>query len=298
MAFTYVSREELQAVLTHLDQATYNHIQWYNSLIRTLICRLPVDKHNISQKSHEECTFGQWYYNDSPQKLRDHPGFSAVGDAHQHMHQMVTHLLFTQEAGNQIEAHDYDSFANAMERMRLEMASLKHEVEVSLYTHDPLTGAINRTDMLPILRELHEMVKRDSQECSIAMMDIDLFKNINDKFGHSAGDKALVALVRYMTEHLHPYDKLFRYGGEEFLFCMQQTDIPSSYQRIEALRIGISEMPIEIGPLGPIKITASFGVAALDQDFSIQESVDHADKALFVAKANGRNCTRIWDSTM
>jgi len=223
MAFTNITRDEMQTVLAQLEQALYNHVQWHNALVRTFACRLPADKHNTSPKAYKECLFGQWYYNDSPKKLQDHPGFTAIGEAHRHMHQLTANLLLALDAGRPIETHDYDSFANAMERLRLEIASLKHEVEISLYTHDPLTGAINRADMLPMLRELHEMVKRQSEACSIAMMDLDLFKKINDKFGHPAGDRVLITLVQYISERLRPYDKLFRYGGEEFLICMQQT---------------------------------------------------------------------------
>ncbi len=298
MSLTYINREELQTILTHLDQALYNHVQWHNALLRTLICHLPPDKHNISPKAHKECLFGQWYYNDSPQKLKDHQGFSILGDSHRYMHQLATHLLLTIEAGSPIQTHDYDNFANAMERMRLEIFSLKHEVEMSLYTHDPLTGAINRTDMLPVLRELHEMVKRETQKCSIAMMDLDKFKEINDHFGHPAGDKVLVALVRYITDHLRPYDKLFRYGGEEFLICMQQTELNSCYERIEILREGIAELPIDIGRLDPVHLTASFGVTEFDRNSSVEHFIEHADKALLLAKSGGRNCTRVWDSSM
>ena len=294
MALTNITREELQNILTHLEQATYNHTQWHNTLIRTFACRLPSDKHNISQKAHKECLFGQWYYNDSPKKLQNHPGFSAIGESHRHMHQLAAQLLLTLDAGRPIETHDYDNFSNAMDRLRLELASLKHEVEISLYTHDPLTGAVNRADMLPMLREIHEMVKRQSQMCSLAMMDLDFFKQINDEFGHPAGDKVLIALVHFISEHLRPYDKIFRYGGEEFLICMQHTDMVSCFERVEALREGIAEMSFDIGRRDPIHITVSFGIALIDPLLSIEQCIDRTDKALYAAKAAGRNCTKTW----
>ncbi len=296
MALTYLSREELQNILGHLDQALYNHMQWHNSLMRTFTCQLPGNKHDTKPNAHKECLFGQWYYNDSPKKLRDHPGFITIGDVHRHMHQLTAHLLLTLEAGRSIDPHDYDNFANAMEKLRLEVASLKHEVEISLYTHDPLTGAINRADMLPVLRELHEMAKRQSYICTLAMMDLDLFKKINDKFGHPAGDKVLVAVVHYITDHLRPYDKLFRYGGEEFLLCMQQTELLDGKERIEALRKGLAEVPIDIHRQDPIYITASFGLTELDPSTEIERSLERADQALYSAKSEGRNCTRIWEN--
>lgn len=112
------------------------------------------------------------------------------------MHQLCAELFLTTDAENVIDPRDYDSFANSLERLRLEITSLKHEVEISLYTHDPLTRAISRADMLPTLCELHEMVKRRSQVSSLVMVDLDFFKKVNDKFGHPAGDKVLVAISR------------------------------------------------------------------------------------------------------
>lgn len=296
MALTYMTREELQDILAQLDQALHNHIQWHTGLIRTFVCRLPPNMHDTKPRAFRECLFGQWYYHDSPKKLQKHPGFIAMGEAHQYMHNIVTQLLLTSRSGNPIEPHDYDNFANAMERLRLEIASLRHEVEISLYTHDPLTGAINRADMLPFLRELHEMVKRESQICSLAMVDLDLFKNINDEFGHPTGDKVLISVSHYIAENLRPYDKLFRYGGEEFLICMHKTKVEDCYERIEAIREGLAQLPLDLGQKEPNYITISCGVSSLESGSTVEECIDHADKALYMAKAAGRNCTRIFGS--
>jgi diguanylate cyclase (GGDEF)-like protein len=295
MALTYMTREELQSLLTQLEQALHNHIQWHNGLIRIFICRLPPDLHDTKPKAYRECLFGQWYYNDAPKKLQQHTGFIAIGEAHRYMHNIVAQLLLTARAGRPIEPHDYDSFANAMERLRLEIASLRHEVEISLYTHDPLTGAINRSDMLPSLRELHEMVQREPQVCSLAMVDLDFFKKINDEFGHPTGDKVLASIAHYIAENLRPYDKLFRYGGEEFLICMQKTAVEDCYGRIEAIREGISRLPHDLGRREASYITVSCGVSSLAPEATVEQCIDRADKALYSAKTSGRNCTRVFD---
>jgi diguanylate cyclase (GGDEF)-like protein len=293
-----MTREELQIILGQLEQALHSHIQWHNALIRTLICKLPGDIHDIKPRAFHECLFGQWYYNDAPEKLHAHSGFIAIGEAHKHMHQITTQLLLTSRAGGVIDPLDYDNFANAMERLRLEIASLRHEVEISLYTHDPLTGAINRADMLPTLRELHEMVQRKAQSCSIVMIDLDLFKKINDKFGHPVGDKVLFTVAHYIVDNLRPYDKLFRYGGEEFLICMQQTEVEECYNRTEILREGIAALPIDFGKRDPCYITVSCGVSSLAEDVTVEQCIDHADKAMYAAKTAGRNCTKIFDPKM
>ncbi|MFI4956582.1 MAG: diguanylate cyclase [Gammaproteobacteria bacterium] len=296
MLLTYVSRDELQKSIDQLEQALYNHQQWYNALIRTLVCRLPGDAHDLNAEAHKACRFGQWYYGcHIPEKLKEHPGFIAIGEEHLRMHQLCT-LLLTENAENTITPIDYDKFANALERMRLEILALKRELDETLYNHDPLTGAITRVSMLPILREHQELLKREGGNCVIAMMDLDHFKEINDHYGHVIGDQVLIAIVDYCLKNMRPYDKVFRYGGEEFLFFMQNTGLLEGVDNLQRLREGISGLKIDVGAPQPIQTTVSLGASLLDADIPIEESIDHADKALYLAKENGRNCVRFWEA--
>lgn len=216
MALEEVTRDELQGIIAQLKESLYNHQQWYGGLIRTLVCKLPPDKHDTDPQAHVECRFGQWYFGNKPEKLRSHPGFVAMGEEHQRMHHLARLLLLADDTGQTISPLDYDNFANSLERLRLEIYALERELEDSLYNRDSLTGAITRFGILPTLREQQELVKRHAQLCYIAMLDLDNFKAINDLHGHAAGDKVLAEAVRYLIKHLRPYDKVFRYGGEEF----------------------------------------------------------------------------------
>ena len=224
MALHEVSRDKLQAIIAQLKESLNNHQQWHGALIRTLICKLPGDKRDTSEEAHTECRFGQWYYSSAPEKLRKHPGFIALGEEHRRLHHMARLLLISADSGNPITPLDFDNFANALDRLRLEIAALERELENSLFNHDALTGAITRFGILPTLREQQELVKRHAQLCYIAMMDLDNFKAVNDLHGHAAGDKVLAESGHYLIRHLRPYDKVFRYGGEEFLLCMPYTE--------------------------------------------------------------------------
>jgi diguanylate cyclase (GGDEF)-like protein len=188
--------------------------------------------------------------------------------------------------------------ANALDRLRLEIAALERELENSLFNHDALTGAITRFGILPTLREQQELVKRHAQLCYIAMMDLDNFKAINDLHGHAAGDKVLSESVRYLIKHLRPYDKVFRYGGEEFLLCMPYTELAGGLERVQELNAGLAKLEIDIDKKEPIHIKASFGIALLDPDVPVEQSIDRADKALYAAKAAGRNRVLLWDASM
>lgn len=298
MALDEVSRDELQGVISQLREALYNHQQWHGTLIRTLVCKLPGDRHDINPDAHMECRFGQWYYGKAPEKLRSHPGFIAMGEEHQRMHHLARLLLIAADAGNPVTPLDFDNFANALERLRLEISALERELEDSLFNRDSLTGAITRFGILPTLREQQELVKRHAQFCYIAMMDLDSFKAINDLHGHHAGDRVLAESVRYLIKHLRPYDKVFRYGGEEFLLCMPYTDLAPCHDRLNELREGIAALEINTGEKKPIRISASFGLTSLDPDIPVEASIDRADKALYAAKSAGRNCVRLWDPSL
>lgn len=293
-----ISQRDLLSTLQQLDQAIYSHEQWLKDVTRTVICRLPYDHRDVAEDAHCQCRFGQWYYGNPPQVLCDHPAFMAIEIEHRRMHQLGARLLLTAVNGVLGSPMDYDSFTNTEERLRLEIYSLKHELDELLLNRDVLTGAENRFSMLAKLRELRELVKRRVQQCSIAIMDLDHFKAVNDTYGHSVGDQVLVALVRYIKQNLRPYDKVYRHGGEEFLLSLPSTDLQAAQVLIERLREGFATDALGMDGTKAISVTASFGITLLDPDISVEESINRADLALYAAKTSGRNRTCIWEPSM
>ncbi|MGR9085641.1 MAG: diguanylate cyclase [Gammaproteobacteria bacterium] len=287
-----LDEEKLQSMLKQLHQAIYNHERWYNELIRTMVCQLPCDRHDTVKDAHRQCRFGQWYYNEIPSEVRNLQAFLAVGTEHKRMHQLAAELLAVSAAREMISPHDYDAFANALDRLRLEIHTLVREIEESLYNHDPLTGALNRIGMLTSLRTLQELVKRGVQNCSIALMDLDHFKTVNDTYGHRVGDQVLSTLVRYVMEHIRPYDKLYRYGGEEFLITMPSTDLDDACLMLERIQAELARTALFPQGLKPMPVTVSFGLTMLGPEISVEEAIHRADGAPYQAKNDGRNCVR------
>jgi diguanylate cyclase (GGDEF)-like protein len=126
-------------------------------------------------------------------------------------------------------------------------------------------------------------------------MDLDRFKPVNDTYGHRAGDQLLAAAVRFVMEHLRPFDKVFRYGGDEFMICMPGADLAGGRAVIERIREGLGAVPLARAGATPIYVTASFGIALLDPDLSVEECIENADRALLASKAAGRNRATTWD---
>jgi diguanylate cyclase len=297
MAIPSISDEQMRAALKEFEQASYNHDQWAETLYGTLICHLTPDERDTCHDSHRQCRFGQWYYKQGIAALKDYPGFAEIGLEHERMHQYATSLLRSSVNGVPISIKDYERFVSALKRLHLEVATVQRELESSLFNLDPLTGTPSRVGMLSKLRELQEFVRRD-HDCAVAMMDLDFFKSVNDKYGHLVGDKVLVDFARYIMAHLRPYDRVFRYGGEEFLICLSDTDLQAGHDIIDRLREELGSLQFDGNGQGPFHSTVSFGVALLDGNAPVEQSIDRADKALYVAKTTGRNRVVKWDASL
>lgn len=293
-----MSREKLQSALRELDQAKYNHERWYKDLIRSITCQLQPDNHDLAANAYRQCRFGQWYYNYTDKEFVNNQTYQSIEVEHRKMHELAAKLLEMSVRREQISPIDYDNFANVLDRLRINIEILKNEIEEILYNRDPLTGARNRVSMLSDLRSLMELVQRGVQDTSICIMDIDHFKRINDTYGHQIGDQVLMHVTEYITEHIRPYDKIYRYGGEEFLISMPNTDMETAKMIIERIREGLMTLAAAYNDTEPISILASFGIALLTQDMSVEESIERADKALYASKKNGRNRLTAWDPSM
>jgi diguanylate cyclase len=297
MAIPSISDELMRAALKELEQASYNHDQWAETLYGTLICHLTPDERDTCHDPHHQCRFGQWYYKSGLAALKDYPGFAEIGLEHERMHQYAASLLRSSVDGVPISIKDYERFVTALKRLHLEIATVQRDLETTLFNLDPLTGTPSRVGMLTKLRELQEFVRRD-HACAVAMMDLDCFKSINDKYGHLAGDKVLVGYARYIMAHLRPYDRVFRYGGEEFLIFLSDSDLQAGHDIIDRLREELASLRFDGNGQGPFQVTVSFGLAPLDANAPVEQSIDHADKALYVAKMTGRNRVVTWDESM
>jgi diguanylate cyclase (GGDEF)-like protein len=285
----------LRTTLQQLQQATRDHAAWHVNLLRTIVCRLPCYPEDLGDDAHLKCRFGQWYYADSSADLREKSVFSLLGEEHRRVHEVAARLLREMAKGEPTSCEDYDALVTVDVGLRLELDALQQEIQGILRSSDALTGAYGRSWLLPELRAWRELVKRDVQQCCVAFMDIDNLKEVNDRHGHLVGDQVLTGAIRYVTSHLRTYDKVFRYGGDEFLLTLPGVDIEGAMHLIERIRDGFARQVFALDGDGrKIVSTASFGVAQLEADISIEESIDRADKALLLAKGAGRNQALSW----
>lgn len=284
---------QLQSLLAQIDQSSEHHERWFESVVRCVACREPADPRNLAADAHRLCAFGYWYYNLAPEAVRKNPGFIALGEIHERMHRAAAEMLKPLGEMTAVSTEQFDEFAGCLKRFRLQLTTLRREFEQSVSGVDPLTGAGNRVVMLPHLRQQLALVQRGVARCVVAMMDLDRFKAVNDTYGHAAGDRVLAAFSTYVLANLRPYDRFFRYGGEEFVLCALDADLKLGFALAERLREGVAALKIDVGLPTPLSITVSIGVAALEAGSSVERAIELADKAVFAAKAAGRNRTEL-----
>jgi diguanylate cyclase (GGDEF)-like protein/PAS domain S-box-containing protein len=181
--------------------------------------------------------------------------------------------------------------ANSAVLMFHDLSHLQDENRTLLYqvSYDPLTRLPNRDALQQTLKQIHARYERQNGTYSILLLDLDRFKLVNDTHGHAAGDNLLKKLATEMTASLRPYDNLGRWGGEEFLCVLPNTDLQGALDSAERFRELISQHCVPIDNQ-QVRTTASIGVANFPHDGDdVSEILRIADAMLYEAKRGGRD---------
>ena len=156
---------------------------------------------------------------------------------------------------------------------------------------DPLTGLYNRRYMETHLGTLIDQAANRGKSISLLVIDIDYFKAVNDTHGHDVGDHVLQEFATRVSSNIRSIDMACRYGGEEFVLVMPDTDMTLAYRIGERLRQVVASVPFDVSvSKGPLDITISIGIATMQGPDDTPEAVlKRADQALYRAKRDGRN---------
>jgi diguanylate cyclase (GGDEF)-like protein/PAS domain S-box-containing protein len=153
---------------------------------------------------------------------------------------------------------------------------------------DMLTGALNRRALFEQAEAVLAQASRHGSRLSVAMLDLDKFKQLNDTHGHAAGDLVLQRFAMICRNCLRPYDLFARIGGEEFVVVLVDTEPAEAWRVLERLREAVEASELDIGGVR-IRMTVSMGLAILEPDGSLEGALYRADQALYGAKEGGRN---------
>jgi diguanylate cyclase len=210
---------------------------------------------------------------------------------------IATHLQeFRAREGARVSAQ-----LDRTQRMRVRVSDLEREIhglhkslqeEQSLRMIDALTGIPNRAAYDDRIRHEFMRWQRENTPVSVLAWDIDRFKEINDAYGHSAGDKVLRVIAQHLAQHVRGTDFVARYGGEEFVMILAGTDAAQASVTADKIRVGIENMGFHFHNK-PVAVTASCGITTFRGEDTPETIFDRADRALYRAKDGGRNCCRV-----
>ncbi|MFT5276487.1 MAG: diguanylate cyclase (GGDEF)-like protein [Glaciecola sp.] len=160
---------------------------------------------------------------------------------------------------------------------------------------DSLTGVLNHGQVMEAAMTSFRLSERQKSHVSIAMLDLDHFKSVNDTFGHAAGDKVLSGLGQLLHRSLRSTDHIGRYGGEEFMIVLVDSTPEESIQKLTSIKNAFADIDFEFKDKR-FRCTFSVGIANLDNNESLPHAINQADQALYLAKKGGRNLVTIYQN--
>lgn len=167
--------------------------------------------------------------------------------------------------------------------------AIDHQSLEKVAFQDGLTGVMNRTALEELLPKEAERAQRYNFDLAVMMIDIDHFKSINDSIGHMGGDEVLRHVSKAIQSQLRKSDLPFRYGGDEFLLVLPNTDLDGAHKAAKRIMDSLNKEVSEI-PNCPVSPNLSIGIAAYRPGETDEELIRRVDNALYEAKNNGRNC--------
>lgn len=217
---------------------------------------------------------------------------SIVEEIGEHFNNMVYLLKMQKE--EMFKKKDQIESLNSELLVALEQLDSKNRQIQEMMITDKLTGLYNRYHLVTVLEDETARSHRYQHPLAALMIDIDSFKSFNDSYGHLAGDQVLAYLGRLIKDNIRKFDRAFRYGGEEFVVILPETDVTMAYVVAERLRKGFGEKIFAVSSKEKMgketaSRTISIGIAHFTGDMSIEEFLNQADNALYSAKAKGGN---------
>jgi diguanylate cyclase (GGDEF)-like protein len=285
---TVIQAEDYFAGLSDYQRALSGHMDWLRGWYSAVL-----NWESGGVEALPICPFESWFASAGDAILGGFPGFAVLGGLHREIHDKADRITARAESGQTVTTSDYETMMALVLAFGTAAQALERDVWRTLATVDPLTGLGNRQTMMTQLLGERDRVIRLGQPCCIGLADIDHFKRINDTFGHATGDRVLRAVADCLRNAVRPYDILYRYGGEEFLVCLPAASLESGAQVLERMRLSVAALSLTDADGRPIPVTATFGLASLSADISVEDSFELADNALYEGKISGRNCVLV-----
>ena len=215
---------------------------------------------------------------------------SAIDSKLEHINDGLGTFVDAQQQRASEASNTIDSMVTKLKDLEDEAENLREDLEQTQarVLVDPLTGVLNRSGYIETIAKHFARWRRYGGALSLAVIDLDLFKKINDNYGHAAGDKVLSTVAANLGDRIRASDILCRYGGEEFVLILPETTGDDALVLVNDLRTHVESCGFRYKDT-PVPVTLSGGVAQFHRSDSIDNVFERADQAMYQAKRNGRN---------
>ena len=282
---------ETRHFIIELDAAVEAHLDWTRRVMRCAVLQASPGDDVLASQAHLLCRFGHWigaqrahFEKLSVLKTRQ---LEAV---HQTMHDAIRAMCANIMDGRPGALADLEVFEQSQSELIGLMAWFKTQFLAEAMCNDPLTGLPLRYGIEDEFVQAQKVVRREQTQLYVAMIDVDHFKDINDRYGHAVGDKALQHLSRSLGSALRPNEPLFRFGGEEFLLMMQCPSPEAATIAAKRIVEQVRNSPMPLDHFAePIRMTITLGLTQVKNGEFLDEVVDRADRALYAGKHSGRD---------
>ncbi|MBU1658162.1 diguanylate cyclase [bacterium] len=272
-----------------------SHLLWLTSLA---ICMRDKEVNNF-QLDESMCSFGQWLHNGAKKIIQNDLKYKTLNTLHNNLHVFAKNILA------HLHNDEYHILLTYLEKCELlslsigtELALIDNIIMNQKVTKDPLTNALGRDGLIPVFENQYELSLATSNPFVLAICDLDYFKNVNDVYGHVAGDEILKLFVRIVKKYIRNSDSIIRYGGEEFVIVLPAVKKAKGLDILEKIRKCFENTLLEYEG-NHIKSTVSMGVMEITPEYYYKKSflneyINIVDKKLYLAKNSGRNKIEVY----
>jgi diguanylate cyclase (GGDEF)-like protein len=275
-----VTVEELQRIMSTIEEALLLHGQWREGVDRALSCHLPPTENDLQQGGHQRCAFGRWFYSSANAQLRALPTFTKIGKLHQAMHDSARTLCAHSQEQQAALVEDYDRFLGDLAEFKGELLGLRERVSFTLQNIDPLTGALKHGKLLPDLRREQKQMKESGTPYSLLLLDLDL-RDVNKIRGRALGDTILRTTIQKIREELPATDKVYRYGGAEFVICLPGRNAAHANTTKEHLLKKLHQVLVEVMGVPSTALNVYYSIVELEPHAYLEELLDQATRSTY-----------------
>jgi diguanylate cyclase (GGDEF)-like protein len=276
--------------IAELDQAIEAHTKWTHRVLRCAVLHTLPGADVTTLESHTLCEFGLWFSDNKPNfEVVDAACVQRIEIAHKDMHDAIRAICTHVMAGKPGEVADLELFEKSQSEILTLLANFKTFVLSNAQPIDPLTELPLRHNIEKDFILCQKDALRHNTLLYVAMIDVDSFKNINDKYGHPVGDIVLSSLADTLKHSLRGNDHLYRFGGEEFLWLMRCQHAEQAEQSARRTVITVRTTPVPISDNESLSISVTIGLTCVAEHEHLSSAIGRADIALYEGKNAGRD---------